>query len=88
MTLGGTAIKTWSTIQPTINLSSGEAGLSAFVKSVAEKIGVTSLSRDLGVDFTHVVAVDRSAAVGMENRSGVGRVRHLEVQNFWVQERV
>ena len=87
MTLGGSAIKTWSTIQPTIDLSSGEAELSAFVKSVTEKIGVT-LARDLGVDFTLVVAVDMLAAVGMENRSGLGRVRHLEVQDFWVQERV
>ena len=69
-------------------MSSGEAGLNGFIKSVAEKIGVTSLARDLGLDFTHVVAVDRSAAVGMENRSRVGRVRRLEVQDFGEQERV
>ena len=84
MTLGGTAIKTWSTIQPTIALSSGEAEINAFVKSAAEGIGVQSLARDLGVDLTLVEAVDSSAAVGMVNRSGVGRVRHLDVKDLWV----
>ena len=69
-------------------LSSGEAELSASVKSAAEGIGVQSLARDLGVDLTLVVAVDSLVANGMVNRYGVGRVRHLDVKDLWVQERV
>ena len=88
MTLNGTAIKTWSTMQPTIALSSGEAELTAFVKAASEGIGVQSLARDMGLELSLVVVVDSSAAVGMVNRSGVGRVRHLDVKDLWVQERV
>ena len=64
---------------------SGEAELNAIVKSIADRIGVQSLARDLGVDLT---LVDSSAAVGMVNRSGVGLVRHFDVKDLWVQERV
>ena len=88
VTLNGTAIKTWSTMQPTIALSSGEAELTAFVKAASEGIGVQSLARDMGLELSLVVVVDSSAAVGMVNRSGVGRFLHLEVKDLWVQERV
>ena len=47
-----------------------------------------SLARDMGLELSLVVVVDSSAAVGMVNRSGVGRVRHLDVKDLWVQERV
>ena len=77
MTLNGAAIKTWSTMQPTIAMMSGDEG-----------IGVQSLARDMGLELSLVVAVDSSAAVGMVNQSGVGRVRHLDVKDLWVQERV
>ena len=52
MTLNGRAIKTWSTMQPTIALSSGEAELTAFVKAASEGIGVQSLARDMGLELT------------------------------------
>ena len=78
--MNGTAIKNRSTMQPTIALSSGEAELTAFVKG--------SLACDMGLELTLVVVVDSSAAVEMVNRSGVGRVRHLDVKDLWVQERV
>ena len=45
VTMGGTATKTWNTIQPTIALSSGEAELNAFVNSAAEEVGEQSLAR-------------------------------------------
>ena len=86
--MNGAAIKTWSSTQPTIALSSGEAELTAFVKAATEGIGVQSLARDLGLHVSLLVVVDSSAAVGMVERSGVGRVRHLDVKDLWVQERL
>ena len=47
-----------------------------------------SLARDMGLELSLVVAVDSSAAVWMANRSGIGRVGHLDVKDLWVQERV
>ena len=75
-------------MQPTIALSSSEAQLTAFVKAASEEIGVQSLARDMGLELSLVVAVDSSAAVGRANRSGNGRVGHLDVKDLWVQERV
>ena len=32
--------------------------------------------------------VDSSAAIGMSNRKGNGKLRHVKVGIFWIQERV
>ena len=34
------------------------------------------------------VLTDSSAAKGMASRRGLGKVRHIEVNQFWVQEKV
>ena len=86
--MNNAVIKTWSSTQTTIALSSGEAELTAFVKAATEGIGVQSLARDLRLCVSLVVVVDSSAAVGMVERSGVGRVRNLDAKDLWVQERL
>lgn len=86
--LGETAVKHWSSTQTTRALSSGEAELVAFVKAASEGIGAQSLAADLGLHVRVDVFVDSSAAIGMSNRTGVGRVRHLDVKDLWVQEQV
>ena len=35
-----------------------------------------------------VVCTDSSAAKGMASRKGLGKVRHVEVNQLWVQEKV
>ena len=35
----------------------------------------------------HLMA-DASAAIGISNRVGVGKVRHIEVNQLWLQEKV
>ena len=42
----------------------------------------------MGVDVDIELNTDASAAKGIASRKGVGRVRHIEVHQLWVQEKV
>ena len=86
--MGGTAVKTWSRRQATIALSSGEAEYCAVVKATAEALGVQALARDLGEELDVYVFTDSSAARGVANRLGLGKLRHVDVRLLWVQELV
>ena len=41
---------------------------------------------ELGIEGNIVIEIDASAAQGMMQRRGIGRMRHLEVQELWTQE--
>ena len=71
-------------------LSSGEAEYYGLVKGASMALGIESLSRDLGIIYggTIKVRTDASAAVGIACRIGVGKVRHIEVNQLWLQEKV
>ena len=84
----GHCIKHWSTTQTTVSLSSAEAELHGIAKGASQGLGMRSIGRDLGIDFTISVFTDASAALGMVRRRGLGRVRHLDVTDLWVQEQV
>ena len=88
--LGGHVIKSWSTNQAVIALSSGEAEYYGIVKAASVAIGARSLAADLGVEFQQSIAImsDASAAIGINNRSGVEKIRHIEVTQLCVQEKV
>ena len=43
---------------------------------------------DLGVVCTVVLNTDASAAIGIASRRGLGKVRHIEVSQLWLQQRV
>ena len=57
-------------------------------KAATMTLGIRSLLADFGVKCTARVWTDSSAAVGMCSRQGLGKVRHLDVQTMWVQQRV
>ncbi len=86
--LGAHLLKHWASTQKKITLSSGEAELGAMVKGFSEVLGLQSVARDLGVDLRPEVHADSSAAIGICNRSGIGKVRHLAVAQLWVQDLV
>ena len=86
--IGRHCVKTWSTTQPKIALSSGEAEYGGIVKASSEGMGVQSMLRDMGFDLKLRVNTDSSAAVGISNRNGLGKVRHMDVRELWVQEKV
>ena len=44
--------------------------------------------RDLGRSADLCLRADSSAAIGICQRSGLGRVRHLAVAHLWIQEKI
>ncbi len=86
--LGNHCLKTWSTTQAVIALSSGEAEFYGIVKGASVLLGALSLARDMGVALKGRVHTDSSAAKGIASRRGLGKTRHIHTQYLWVQERV
>ena len=86
--IGNHLIKSWSSSQSVIALSSGEAELYAMTKAASQTIGLMSLAADFGEELTGEVMSDASAAIGIVHRKGLGKIRHIEVQDLWLQEKV
>ena len=88
MTVGGGTTKTWSSKQATVAQSSGEAEYYAMVRAASEALGMQSVMRDLGWEATIRLWVDSSAAKSMASRIGLGKVRHLDLHELWLQDQV
>ena len=86
--LGDHLLKGWSVTQGVIALSSGEAEFYGIVKGSSVGMGVQSVLGDLGFKCKLQVLTDSSAAKGIASRRGLGKVRHVEVNQLWVQEKV
>ena len=56
------------------------------VATSAEVMGVLGLCKDVGMNMQGEILADSSAALGISNRTGMGKVRHLRIQALWVQE--
>ena len=74
--------------QKGIALSTGEAELTAQVSGVSEAIGIVNLLMEWGTSLGIRSLCDSSAARGVLNRTGWGRIRHLELKQLWVQDLV
>jgi hypothetical protein len=85
--LGGHYLKSWSSTQKTVALSSGEAELAALVKCSSEGLGMLQMAYDWGLELALEVYVDSSAALGVVGRKGAGKLRHVRVGQLWVQEK-
>ena len=86
--LGQHILKTYSSTQPTVSLSSGEAEFYGVVRASGAALGQQSLFADLGVPLSVRVWTDSSAAVGICSRQGLGKLRHIDTQALWIQEKV
>ena len=86
--LGSHPIKSWSSTQSSVALSSGEAEFNGVVRGAGVGLGYQSLLRDLGVSVGLRVWTDSSAAVGICSRQGLGKLRHLDTHTLWVQQAV
>ena len=86
--IGSHCLRTWSSTQPSVTLSSGEAEYYGLVKAAGAGLGHQSLMSDLGIGLPVVAWTDSSAALGIASRSGLGKLRHLETHTLWLQEKV
>ena len=85
--IGGHCVKTWSSTQKNVTLSSGEAELVAAVKMSTEVIGMIQMAEDWGVKMEGRILTDSSAALAVVRRKGNGKLRHIRVGTMWVQEK-
>ena len=69
-----------------IALISAEAELYAMVAASAETLALAAYARDLGLGLDCELYCDSAAALGISQRAGIGKVRHLRTQGLWVQE--
>ena len=81
-------IKTWSNTQSVVALSSGEAEYYGMVKGASLALGIRSMLSDLAVNLTIRLRTDATAAKGIAARRGLGKVRHIEVNQLWLQDKV
>ena len=86
--IGKHLIKSWSSTQGPISLSSGEAEFYGVVKASGVALGYQALLRDLGLRLPLRVWTDSSATMGICSRQGLGKLRHIDTRSLWVQQRV
>ena len=84
---GAHLILHWSRTQQTIALSSAEAELNAMCKGGQEGLAAIIMAGEVGLNVTLRIRTDASAAVGIIQRQGSGRVKHLQIRQLWLQEK-
>ena len=53
-------------------------------------LGAISIIQDLGYEYENALEIrtDASAAIGIANRIGIGKIRHIETNQLWLQQKV
>ncbi len=82
---GGHLIRATSSTQGIQRLSSGEIEFMELVRGCSILLGAGAMARDLGYQLTLRAGTDSSAAKGVAERRGVGRIRHLHTPLLWLQ---
>ena len=83
---GGYCLKMWTKKQQVVSLSSAESELYAAVKVASEGVGIQSVAKDLGISCGLNLHLDASATMCLVNRRGLGKEKHVDMQNLWIQE--
>ena len=84
---GGHLLLHWSRTQQVISLSSAEAELHAICKCASEGLAIANMSSEMLMTLPLKLLTDSSAARGIVQRQGTGKVKHLDIKTLWVQER-
>ena len=89
--IGGHCIKTWSTTQGAVALSSAEAEFYAMVEGGMKGKWMVTIARELGhgeMKSRMVVGTDSTTGKSFVARRGMRRMRHIEVRELWLKEEV
>ena len=81
-------MKHWTKLQSSIAFSSGEAELYAVNRAAAESLGLQQPQRDHGGEISIEVRMGAAATKGTVTRIGAGKLKHVQVQQFWLQSKV
>ena len=88
MRWGKHCVKSWFSTQATVALSSAEAKLYALTKGAAQALGIMTMLLDLGAETNATIHADASAAIRIVRRTGLGKLRHLNVRDLWLQDQL
>ena len=91
MKVGKHVVRTWSSTQPTVSTSSGEAELIAMYDGATRGCGVKTILNELGLTANVQMArvcTDSSVAKSFSATRGLGKMRHIDVKLLWLQEQV
>ena len=65
--------------------SSAESELYGVVRHACKGLGTMTLCKDLGEKVSMVLELDATAAKGILDRTGLAKVRHIDVNCLWLQ---
>ena len=85
---GAHCINTWSKTQAVIAKSSAEIELYGVVRGACEALGTKILCAELGESLGIVLEFDATAAKGILDRTGLAKVRHIDVGCLWFRNNV
>eukprot|EP00971_Amphidinium_carterae_P097174 1923120-Amphidinium_carterae.1 len=82
--VGRHLVKSTTSTQAIIALSSAESEFAAMVKGISNAIGLRSLATDLGQGLQIKVYTDSSGAKGIASRKGIAKLRHLHTSYIYI----
>ena len=86
--LGESVVRSWSKDQKVVAKSSAEAELYAANLGGEQAIGMKTMLKEMGHEVKIVVHIDSSAAIGVLQRKGISKIRHLDVADLWMQSAI
>ena len=81
-------IKAWTTAQSVIALPSGEPEYYGMVKGGTVRLGSKAGQSELGVEVGAKIKSHAIAATAIASRKGLGKVRHVEMRQLRLQDKV
>ena len=85
---GKRMIKLLSSTQGAESLSTGESEWYGLVHTASVGIGMINMAADMKWTTKLKLAGDATAASGIANRGGAGRIRHIETRTLWLQRHI
>jgi len=83
-------LKTWSCTQGAVALSSAEAEFYAMIEATTRAKGIVNVMSEIGFNISEPIHLftDSSAAKSFVSRQGLGKMKHLEIRDLWLQREV
>ena len=84
--IGRCRIKHCLKTQTTISLKSAEEELHGIAYGAAQALGIQSLMKDDGWKIDVHLHSDATTATGIARRKGLGKIKHLDCTDLWIQD--
>ena len=72
--------------QQVVSLSIAESELYAAFKTASEGLAIQSVAKDLGIACGLNLHLDAIATMCLVSRRGLGKAKHVDMQNLWIPE--